>query len=108
MTRRRRQEKPDMYKNSTKSGNSQTMKLSLWARIKKWFRRHIYPRRFDVTLVNARNGKMKRLDFKALDKFEDSGRFSGDCKETIVIDGQDYDHLFDDGLLARVKAFFSV
>lgn len=62
--------------------------------IKRFFRRFIYPRVFDVTLVDAKTGERKRLVFKALDKAEDTGRFFGKCKETIVIEHDDYDMNF--------------
>lgn len=70
-------------------------RTSLWSRFKRWLRKFfIYPRRFKVTMRNPLTGETTLLDFTATDKFEDTGRFAGDCVETIDITPQDYNRLF--------------
>lgn len=54
----------------------------------------IYPRDFSVYMVDAETREMKPLDFTALDKYEDSGRFTGPCVETIEIPHEDFVRLF--------------
>lgn len=67
----------------------------VWRRIKYWFRSWIYPRNFDVILKRKNGTKSIRLPFQAIDKSEDTGRFIGDCKETITLEDESYDRVFN-------------
>jgi nicotinamide riboside kinase len=62
--------------------------------LKHFFRSMIYPRTFDVTLLNPLTGETKRLAFRAIDKSEDRGRFTGPCVETITIHPEDFEANF--------------
>jgi len=75
---------------------------SLWARVKHFFRSFIYPRRFIVTLVDSVTGETMTLNFKAIDKTEETGRFFGDCIETIIVDHNDYRRNFKGNILAQL------
>lgn len=92
-----------------KAASMKNSKLSLWERIKRWFRRLIYPRKFDVTLRDAQNKRSVRLKFKALDKGEMTGRFFGNCVEEIIITHEDFEALWSIKALikAELKKFFS-
>lgn len=75
--------------------NATESNSSLWARLKRFLRKlFIYPRRFKVTMRNPITGETRLLDFTATDKFEDTGRFAGDCVETIDVKPEDYKRLF--------------
>lgn len=65
----------------------------MWNAISGWFRSKIYPRHFRVILVNPSTMEAKQIEFDALDKLEMTGRFAGDCHETIVVHPKDWKNL---------------